>query len=205
MLNWLKDDNCFSFTRTKLSFRSKRRNKSPNSSSTSSNSTLVFFDKETQKLITKSFRKLGVARSLHEQVAITNCIAFYYSCPFQEREYIQLYQAEREPLGPRSFYSVPFKEKKATPPFLANALQRANSIVESAKLVGAKRVNLLGHKTSNFFKDSDVLQRRKSELFTFNSNVKDKVNLRRRKSDILDLSSRPSNISVDNAPRSFEC
>ena len=204
MLNWLKDDNRFSFTRAKMSLRPKRRNKSPNSS-TSSNSTLVFFDKETQKLITKSFRKLGVARSLQEQVAITNCIAFYYSCPFQEREYIQLYQVEREPLGPRSFYSIPFKEKKTTPPFIANALQRANSIVESAKQVGAKRVNSIGHKTSSFFKDSDILQRRKSEIFTFNSNVKDKVNLRRRKSDILDLSSRPSNIAVDNKPRSFEC
>jgi len=119
---------------------------------------------------------------------------------------MQYYQLDREPLGPRSFCSIPIKEKKTPTAFLSNALQRANSVVEAAKQVGSKRVTSLGKKTSQLFKDSDALKRRRSEIFTFNSSAKDKVNLRRRKSDILDLStSHSTDIVVDNKPRSFEC
>ncbi len=187
MLAWLKDKESRSF-RSSFGISRKWNKKRPisesNDSSTSATSTLVQIDKETQRLITKAFRKLNYARGLHEQVVLTNSIASYYSCTFQEREFIQLLPRPRNPIGPRQFKQLTsddFNNSKVKKAVLGTA-----TLLGNAKKSSLERFNSMRYKASSSVKEKPILKRRKSDVTIEKPNP----TLKRRKSDNLLVSMR---------------
>ena len=178
MWSWFKDkDNRTSFALLKnIHFDTSIFNRKKTGSS-SSDSTLLYIDKETQILISQSFNKLSVARPLSEQVAMNNSIANYYTCPFQEREYMQ-FRIEKEPIG----------KCKLTP-----------ISVDIKEPVFKKTVQKL-------FKTHRVLRKSKSELILAELTPSTFAGLRRRKSDtILEVASKSNQVSLLLLSKSAEC
>eukprot|EP00834_Sanchytrium_tribonematis_P008829 NODE_1211_length_1782_cov_0.489602.p2 type:complete len:179 gc:universal NODE_1211_length_1782_cov_0.489602:358-894(+) len=177
MMNWLRDrDNKVTFINKRISLDSLRWKRSENSLSDSSDSTLIHLDRETLKMISKSYRKLLTFRTFHEQVIITNSIAYYTPCLFFEREYLQIYQSPSTPRK-RSFRDLTPKPKEKRPSVVKRALLQTNLALEQAKLY-ISQINW----------NPDMLdkkkKRRQSEVFDRDTSLTETLNLRRRKSDI---------------------
>eukprot|EP00835_Amoeboradix_gromovi_P000595 NODE_21_length_38511_cov_0.503306.p13 type:complete len:153 gc:universal NODE_21_length_38511_cov_0.503306:661-1119(+) len=121
MLSWWKDkDNRVSFIPSRLRFKSKRRVNS--TSSSDSDATLIHFDDFTQNLINTSVSKLELARSMREQVVITNSVAAFYPYPFQEREFIDYSDFDKLPIGRSSLHRNISKDT-LDPPFIKQAME----------------------------------------------------------------------------------